>query len=152
MVNDTIKAIGNLEVKLLNSDGQLIEKRDIKNTVVHVGKGYITDRMKQNTAPIMSVMAIGNGNVAATTSQVLLSGEKARVAFDSSTVTNNTITYVATFGAGTPDGGATVAEAGIFNSGNTTSNTGTMLCRTRFNEVNKGNSDIIVITWNVTIQ
>ena len=150
MVNDTIDAIGNLEVKLLNSSGQEIDKRVLKNTVVHVGKGYITDRMKQNTAPIMSHMCIGNGNVAATTSQTLLSGEKARVTLDSSTVTNNTITYVATFGAGVPLGGATVAEAAVFN--NNTANTGTMLCRVRFNEVNKGNSDIIVITWNVTIQ
>ena len=150
MVNDTINAIGNLEVKLLNSNGQEIDKRVLKNTVVHVGKGYITDRMKQNTAPIMSHMCIGNGNVAATTSQTLLSGEKSRVTLDSSTVTNNTITYVATFGAGVPLGGATVAEAAVFN--NNTANTGTMLCRVRFNEVNKGNSDIIVITWNVTIQ
>ena len=150
MVNDTINAIGNLEIKVLNSDGQEIDNRVLKNTVVHVGKGYITDRMKQNTAPIMSHMCIGNGNVAATTSQTLLSGEKARVTLDSSTVTNNTITYIATFGAGVPIGGATVAEAAVFN--NNTANTGTMLCRVRFNEVNKGNSDIIVITWNVTIQ
>ena len=150
MVNDTINAIGNLEIKVLNSDGQEIDNRVLKNTVVHVGKGYITDRMKQNTAPIMSHMCIGNGNVAATTSQTLLSGEKARVTLDSSTVTNNTITYIATFGAGVPLGGATVAEAAVFN--NNTANTGTMLCRVRFNEVNKGNSDIIVITWNVTIQ
>jgi hypothetical protein len=150
MVNDTINAIGNLEVKLLNSNGQEIEKRVLKNTVVHVGKGYITDRMKQNTAPIMSHMCIGTGNVAATTSQTLLTGETARVTLDSSTVTNNTITYIATFGAGVPLGGATVAEAAVFN--NNTANTGTMLCRVRFNEVNKGNSDIIVITWNVTIQ
>ena len=150
MINDTIKAIGNLEVKLLSSDGQEIEKRELKNTVVHVGKNYITDRMKQNTAPIMSHMSIGSGNVVATTSQTLLSGEKARVALDSSTVTNNTITYIATFGAGVPLGGDTIAEAGVFN--NPTANVGTMLCRVRFNEVNKGNSDIVVITWNVTIQ
>jgi hypothetical protein len=26
-----------------------------------------------------------------------------------------------------------------------------MLCRTNFNEVNKGAADVIVITWNVTI-
>ena len=150
MVNDTIKAIGNLEVKLLNSDGQEIDKREIKNTVVHVGKNYITDRMKQNTSPIMSHMCIGVANVAPTTSQTLLLDENARVALDSSTITNNTITYVATFGAGVPNGGGTIAEAAVFN--NPTANTGTMLCRTRFNEVNKGNSDIVVITWNVTIQ
>ena len=66
------------------------------------------------------------------------------------TITNNTVQYIATFGAGTPNGGATIAEAGIFNS--STANAGTMLCRVRFNEVNKANSDVIVITWNVTIQ
>ena len=150
MVNDNIKAIGNLEVKLLNSDGQEIDKRVLKNTVVHVGKNYITTRMMSNVQPVMSHMCIGVANIAPTTSQTLLLGENARVTLDSNTITNNTVTYVATFGAGVPLGGATVAEAAIFN--NNTANTGTMLCRVRFNEVNKGNSDIIVITWNVTIQ
>lgn len=152
MINDSIKAIGNLEVKLLNSDGVEIDRREVKNTVVHVGKNYITQRMQSNAAGIMNQMAIGSGNVAVTTSQTLLTLESTRVTLDSNTITNNTVTYIATFGAGVPLGGATIAEAGIFNSPNTTANTGTMLCRTRFNEVNKANADSIIITWNVTIQ
>lgn len=150
MITDTIKAIGNLEIQRYDGEGNLVEHRKEKNLVVHVGKVYITQRMQSNLNSVMSHMAVGVANVAATTSQTALLGENARVALDSNTITNNTIQYVATFGAGTPNGGATIAEAGIFN--NSTANTGTMLCRVRFNEVNKANSDIIVITWNVTIQ
>lgn len=150
MITDTIKAIGNLEIFRYNSEGKLVEQRQEKNLVVHVGKVFMTQRMQLNTNPVMSHMAIGVANVAATTSQTALLGENARVGLDSNTITNNTIQYVATFGAGVPNGGATIAEAGIFNNG--TANTGTMLCRVRFNEVNKANADVIVITWNVTIQ
>ena len=150
MITDTIKAIGNLEILRYDGDGNLVEKRKENNLVVHVGKVFMTQRMQLNTNPVMSHMAIGVANVAATTSQTALLGENARVALDSNTITNNTIQYIATFGAGVPLGGATIAEAGIFNNG--TANAGTMLCRVRFNEVNKANSDVIVITWNVTIQ
>lgn len=150
MITDTIKAIGNLEIKRYDGSGNLIEQRKENNLVVHVGKVYMTQRMQSNLNPVMSHMAVGVANVAASTSQTALLGENARVTLDSNTITNNTIQYIATFGAGTPAGGATIAEAGIFNNG--TANTGTMLCRVRFNEVNKANADVIVITWNVTIQ
>lgn len=150
MINDSIKLKGDLKVVVLDSEGKEKDRRDINNLVVHVGKVYIAERMRSNLAPLMSHMAIGVANVAATTSQTGLLGENARVVFDSNTITTNTITYIATFPAGSPSGGATIAEAGIFN--NPSANTGTMLCRTRFNEVNKANSDVIVITWNVTVQ
>ena len=150
MITDTIKAIGNLVIDRYDGSGNLVEQRKENNLVVHVGKVYMTQRMQSNLNPVMSHMCVGVGNVAATTSQTLLLGETARVALDSNTITNNTVQYVATFGAGIPNGGGTIAEAGIFN--NATANTGTMLCRVRFNEVNKANSDVIVITWNVTIQ
>ena len=150
MFIETIKATGELQVVLKDSEGNIKDSREINNLVVAVGKDYITDRMQSNLSPVMSHMAIGVANVAASTSQTLLLGENARVVLDSNTITNNTLTYIATFPAGVPSGGATIAEAGIFN--NATANTGSMLCRTRFNEVNKGNADVVVITWNVTIQ
>ena len=93
-------------------------------------------------------MAIGTANITPTTAQTLLLGESARVSLDSASVTNNTIAYVATFPAGTGTG--TIAEAAVFN--NPSANSGTMLCRTRFNEVNKAAADTIVITWNVTVE
>ena len=150
MITDTIEAIGNLVIKRYNEDGDLVEKREEKNLVVHVGKVFMMQRMQLSTNPVMSHMAVGVANVAPTTSQTALLGETARVSLDSNTITNNTITYIATFGAGVPSGSATLTEAGMFN--NASANAGTMFCRVRFNEVNKSNSDIIVITWNVTIQ
>lgn len=150
MLKDSVKAKGNLEILLLDSKGNQKDKREIENLVVHVGKVYLTERMQSNTNPVMSHMAIGTANVAAATNQTVLLGESTRVALDSNTISGNSITYAATFGAGVPLGGTTLAEAGIFN--NPTANIGTMLCRTRFNEVNKANADVVVITWNITIQ
>jgi hypothetical protein len=150
MINETVNLKGDLKVQVIGPDGQEKDRREIPNLVVHVGKVYITERLQSNLNPVMSHMAIGTGNVAAATAQTALVGEAARVGLDSNTITNNTVTYIATFGAGTPNGGDTIAEAGIFN--HPTANTGTMLCRTRFNEVNKANADVIVITWNITVQ
>ena len=60
-------------------------------------------------------------------------------------INNNTITYVATFGAG--DGTGAVTEAGLFNA----SSGGSLLCRTVFSVVNKSSTDSMTITWVVTI-
>ena len=150
MITESFRVKGNLNIKHFDEKQTLKEERDLKNLVVATGKNYIVSRMESNSSPIMSHMAVGTANVAASTGQTLLLGETARVAFDSDNIVNNTITYVSTFGAGTATG--TLAEAGIFNSGNTTANTGTMLCRVRFNEINKGASDVVVITWNVTVE
>jgi hypothetical protein len=78
-----------------------------------------------------------------------LGAEIARVALATAggTVSNNVVTYNATFNPGTGTGAIT--EAGIFNSG--TANTVTMLCRTVFAVVNKGADDTMSITWTVTI-
>ena len=63
----------------------------------------------------------------------------------STTVTNNEIAYVASFGAG--EGTGAITEAGLFNA----VTGGTMLCRTVFSVVNKGASDSMTITWTVTV-
>ncbi len=55
------------------------------------------------------------------------------------------VTYVCAFSAG--EGTGALTEAGIFNA----SSSGTMLCRTEFNVVNKGASDSMTITWTVTV-
>ena len=55
-----------------------------------------------------------------------LGSESARVALTSTTASDNDVTYVATFSAGTPSSAAAITEAAIFNA----SSGGTMLCRT----------------------
>lgn len=148
MITESIYLKGNLEVLLLDENNNLKDQRKINNLVVAVGKSHITSRLSSNAAVVMSHMAIGSANIAPATSQTLLLGETARVSLDSASVTNNTIAYVATFPAGTGTG--TIAEAGVFN--NPSANSGTLLCRTRFNEVNKAAADTIIITWNVTVE
>lgn len=147
MITETINLQGNLDVVLFDETGAVKDKRTVKNLVVAVGKAHIASRITSNVSTIMSHMAIGTANVNPATSQTFLLGENARVVLDSTTLVSNIITYTSTFPAGTGTG--TIAEAGVFTS--PSANAGTMLCRTRFNEVNKSASDTIVITWNITV-
>lgn len=145
MVTDSVAVKGSLQIKKLNLQGQLVEERDVNNLVVAVGKSVIASRLVGNSLPIFSHMAIGSSNTAATTSQTTLGTELARVSLSSTSRTNNTVSYIATFPAGTGTG--TLTEAGVFNDGAS----GNMLCRTNFNAITKGAGDSVVITWNVTI-
>ena len=145
MFTETVNITGRLKISRLNESGDELEVREVKNLIVAVGKNLITSRLVGNTTAIPSHMAVGTSNTAATTAQTALTTEIGRVVLDSSTRSTNTITYVATFPAGTGTGSLT--EAAILNA----SSTGDMLCRTNFNAVNKGAADVIVITWNVTI-
>jgi hypothetical protein len=145
MFTETIAVEGNLKIDLFDENQNIKDTRYLKNLVVATGKAHITARMTSNTTAVMSHMAIGSANVAPTTSDTALGTETARVSLDSANVVSNTVTYIATYGAGVGTG--PITEAGVFND----ASTGTMLCRTRFDVVNKGASDIIVITWNVSV-
>jgi hypothetical protein len=145
MFTESVNIKGNLEVVLLDENGTQKDFRKVNNLVVAVGKDVIAARLLGNTVAVMSHMAVGSSATAATTSQTALGGELGRVALDSSTRSTNTITYVATFPAGSGTG--SLAEAGILNAGST----GNMLCRTTFSTVTKAAGDTIVITWNVTV-
>lgn len=150
MVNDSIKAKGTLQLTLIDENGQ-IKQQDELNLVVNTGLGYIASRMKDTTAGAMSHMGVGTGTTAAAaTNTGLESALGSRVALDSTTLvtttaTDDSVQYVATFGSGVSTGAIT--EAGIFNA----SSAGTMLCRTVFPVINKGSLDTLVITWKVTV-
>ena len=141
MFTSELKLTGHVTVAL---NGEVVQ--EIPNLVVTTGKNYVTSRMKDTTDAAMSHMAVGTGSTAAAAGDAALGSESARVSLTSSTVSNNTITYVATFGAGTPSSAAALTEAGIFNA----SSSGTMLCRTVFDVVNKGTSEAMTITWAIT--
>ena len=140
MLNDGLKLTGKLSIAINNEVVQ-----EIPNVVVADGKGYVASRMKNATATAMSHMAIGTGSTAAAASDSALGSESGRVSLTSTTVTNNEVEYVATFGAGTGTGAIT--EAGILNA----SSSGTLLCRTVFSVVNKGAADSMTNTWTVTV-
>ena len=140
MLFDQLAMKGHLTIAL---NGETVQ--EVPNLVVTTGKNYVASRMKDTTAAAMSHMAIGSGSTAAAASDTALGNELDRQALTSTTVNNNTITYVATFGAG--DGTGAVTEAGLFNA----SSGGSLLCRTVFSVVNKSSTDSMTITWVVTI-
>ena len=140
MLFDQLAMKGHLTIAL---NGETVQ--EVPNLVVTTGKNYVASRMKDTTAAAMSHMAVGSGSTAAAASDTALGRELDRQALTSTTVNNNTITYVATFGAG--DGTGAVTEAGLFNA----SSGGSLLCRTVFSVVNKSSTDSMTITWVVTI-
>jgi len=145
MITDNIKAIGQLTIDKY-VDSVKVDTYAVNNMVVTTGKNYIVSRMKDATATAVSHMAIGSGSTAAVVGDTALQTQLSnRIAFDSITVLNNTITYIATFGPGVATGN--VYEAGLFN--NTTG--GTMLARTVFGLITKSAADTFVITWTITI-
>jgi hypothetical protein len=145
MLQDAIKVTGNLKVVLTGPDGKVKDAQEFKNLVVTTGKNFIASRMKDTTDDAMSHMAIGTGTTAAAAGDTTLETEAGRVSLTSTTVTNNSVAYVATFPAGTGTGAIT--EAGILNA----SSSGTLLCRTVFSVINKGSADTLGITWTVTV-
>ena len=147
MQQETLKATGSLVIELRDQNGVLKDKREVKNLVVTAGREFIASRMAGTSSGVMSHMAIGTGVTGAAAANTTLGTESARVALTSSTVNAATVTYTATFPAGSPSGDAAITEAGIFNAGSS----GTMLCRTTFNVINKASTDSLTVNWNVTI-
>ena len=142
---EELKVTGGLKVEVKDKDGNVKDTRELKNLVVTAGLGFIASRMKEATADAMTHMAIGTGTTAAAAGQTALVTEAARQSLTSTTVSSNTVEYVAAFAAGTGTGAIT--EAGVLNA----ASGGTLLCRTVFSVVNKGASDSMTITWTITI-
>lgn len=143
-INEQLGLKGELTITLTDKNGNIKEQKKETNLVVNDGLYFITDRMVGNTPSVMSHMAIGSGTVSPAAGDTTLT-ELGRVALTSATSTDNTVTYVATFPAGTGTGAVT--EAGVFND----ATTGDMLCRTTFNVVNKAADDVMTINWTITL-
>jgi len=146
MLSETLKLKGRVNLVLKDKDGNVKETRDIDNLVVTTGLGYIASRMKDATATAMSHMALGSGTTSAAAGDTdVESILGSREALDSTTVSGNAVTYIASFEAG--DGTGAVTEAGLFNA----ASSGTMLCRTVFGVVTKSADDTMTVTWTITI-
>ena len=139
MVNDNFNLTGALTIALNNK-----VVKTVPNLVVTAGKNWVAQRMN-NVNTVMTHMAVGTGTTQALAAQTALVSENDRNSLTSTTVTNNTIIYVATWAAG--DATAALTEAGVFDA----SSGGDMLCRTVFTVVNKASADSMTITWTITV-
>lgn len=175
LTDEKLKLRGSVDIKVYGSDGQLKEDRFIPNLVVQSGKNYIATRMigtsnttsvytTNSTTSCMTHMAIGTSTTTASVNDLTLGTEVdvagdiasySRAQIASTTQNSGVVTYVAVFGTNNPQRTNTsnttaITEAGIFNS-STAALGGTMLCRTTFAAVNKGNDDTLQITWTITV-
>ena len=143
-----IKATGLVTVTKTNELGEITQQFQVPNLVVTTGKIYIAGKMiatDSNVPVAMSHMGIGTGTASPVAEDTTLGTQTGRVLLSGNLQENNSITYTATFPAGTGTGAIT--EAGIFNA----STGGTMLCRTVFPVVTKQAGDTIAVTWKVTV-
>jgi hypothetical protein len=146
-ITENIKPTGLVKIVQTNAAGELVREFEVPNLVVTAGKSHIAAKLAATTnSPVaMTHMAIGTGTVSAAASDTTLGTQGGIVSLSNTVVSTNTVTYTATFPAGTGTGAVT--EAGIFNA----ASSGTMLCRTTFPAVNKASGDSIAITWVVTV-
>ena len=145
-MQDQLKLRGDVCIVVKDKDGKIKEERKEKNLIVSAGLNFICSRMKDTTDGAMSHMGLGSGSTAAAAGDTDLGTLLgSREALDSTTVSTNTIEYVASFEAG--DATGAVTEAGIFNA----ASAGTMLCRVVFSAINKAADDTMTVTWTITL-
>ena len=149
MINENLKLSGQLNIVLKDKAGNIKDQREVKNLVVFSGLAYIASRMTGTSKSVMSHMALGSGTTAPAATQTdLVSMLGSREALDSTTISgtnNEKVVYVSSFEAG--DATGAVTEAGIFNA----ATGGDMLCRTKFDVVNKAADDTMSVTWTITL-
>ncbi len=147
MINDKMQVTGDVTLTLTDEKGNLKARQEIKNLVVNTGLTFISQRMLGTSQAVMSHMALGSGTNAAAAGDTALQTQVGnREALDTAVSDSpGVITYTSTFEPGDATGALT--EAGIFNA----STSGNMLCRTKFDVVNKSSTDTLAITWVVTI-
>tara|TARA_R100001463_G_scaffold42917_1_gene89767 strand:+ start:1431 stop:1859 length:429 start_codon:yes stop_codon:yes gene_type:complete len=141
MLNENFKVTGQVTIQ---KNGEVV--RDIPNTIVTAGKNDIASLIT-GAGSVMTHMAVGTGTNAVAAGDTTLQTESDRNALSTSggSPSTNTVTYTAVWNAG--DGTGSLTEAGLFSA----SSSGTMLARTVFSAVNKGASDVLTITWTITV-
>lgn len=132
----------NVHIVLRDKDGNIKDERNIHNTVTTAGKNMIADRLLASpTLGVPTHMAIGTGSPAANA----LGTELDRNALTSKNRSGAVVTFVADWAAG--DGTGAITEAGIFDA----ASTGNMHMSQSFSVVNKGASDVLSISWTLTV-
>lgn len=139
---DQIKLTGFVNIKVIDSKGNVKDERNVKNLVVTAGKNYLASWLAaaSQSTYFMKYIAVGTGTTAPSASDTALQNEVARAAGSVSS-SSNTWTNQATITAT-----GAITEAGIFSA----SSGGTMLSRVTFSPVNLSAGDSIVINWSIT--
>ena len=141
MFKENFKVTGQVTIQ---KNGEVV--RDIPNTIVTAGKTDIASLIS-GAGSVMTHMAVGTGTNTVAAGDTTLQTEIDRNALSVSggAPSSNTVVFTGVWSAS--DGTGALTEAGLFSA----SSGGTMMARTVFSAVNKGSSDVLTITWTVTI-
>lgn len=141
MINENFKVTGAVVIR---KNGEIV--KEIPNTIVTTGKNDIASLITGSGAA-MTHMGVGTGTTGVVAGDTALETQVDRNALVTSggVASTNTVEFESVWNAG--DGTGALTEAGLFSA----STGGTMLARTVFSVVNKSASDILTITWTVTV-
>ena len=130
--------------ELFDKDGNFKESRTERNLICQVGKNKLMAISSAEYVNAFSYIAIGTSTTAASSSDTALGTEVARSTVITPTNPSNMIQWVYTFPAGTGTGAIT--ECGLFDA----SSSGNILSHLVFSAINKGASDTLQITYQIS--
>ena len=139
---------GRWTAELFAEDGSLKDRREGDNLVVTNGKEFMASFLHSavtGSSFTMQFVAIGTDNTAATLADTALGTESTRTTGTASYTSGALFDVVATFEAG--DGTGAIVEYGLFSA----NAAGTMLSRDIEDVINKGVSDTLTVTAQLTI-
>lgn len=151
-MNETLKVKGLISLTLTDKDGNVKDKREVKNTITNAGLAQIALLAGDASAVPFTYLALGTGTTAAAATDTTLETETsasglaraaATVSRVTTTVTNDTLQLLKAFTAGAS---AAITECGILND----ASDGTLLGRQVFSAVNVVSGDILTITYKVS--
>jgi len=145
-IKETSRIIDNVKLELFNAQGELIDVREVHNTVTTAGKNGAADQILASPTLVKpGWMEVGTGTPSGTllgayivASRTAMNAPKTR--------SGAIVSMVTVFAAGVGTGAIT--EAGTFNV--VTENTADMWTSASFSVINKGASDSLTITWTLT--
>lgn len=140
------EVVGTVLLQLRNASGDLVHVNAAGNLVTTAGLGLVIDRLQAASPAVCDYQAIGTGTTAAALGDTTLQTETGtRVQGTLSQPAATTDRLVSTFAAG--NGTAAITETGRLNA----SSVGTLFARQVFSAVNKGASDSLQITHDITV-
>ena len=138
---------GDVILTLRDKDDNVIDVREIRNTIVDAGYDFICDVIGNTTQPNdMAWTGIGTGTTGVLGTDTTLETEVVRVAnVYAHSAGTKIFTHTADYAAGTGTGAIT--ESGLLNA----ATLGTILNRVVFDVINKGASDTLQVVWTLTL-
>jgi len=149
MFDPIFKLSGKWKAELRGPDGQLKDVKIGSNVICTNGKEFLASFLQSATAAAatftMKYIAIGTDATAEAAANTTLGTEVARHTGTVSYVSGQIFQVKATFAAGTGTGA--IVEYGLLSS----SSAGTLLARDTESVINKGASDTLTVTAQITI-